>query len=237
MKTVITIDIDWVPDKVLAYTLDILLKAGVPCTLFATHATGLLSGIDRKQFEVGVHPNFNPLLNRDKGANGNPREVVERLKKLFPQARGIRSHSSMVSNVLIDLFSDLGFDYESNVCLPYSRNLETLPLWNDMLRIPFNWEDYLHFSYGNDFSGAGLDFKAGLNIMTFHPVHIFLNTETRERYDGAKPFYQQPDHLAGYKNPGKGTETLFNRILEMDLEFAKMEDLVDEYRKSKNIYE
>jgi peptidoglycan/xylan/chitin deacetylase (PgdA/CDA1 family) len=237
MRTVITIDIDWVPDKVLEYTLELLSKAGVPCTIFATHATGLLNGLDRNQFEIGIHPNFNPLLNGTKKNNGNPEDVVRRLKEAFPQARGIRSHSSLVSNVLVELFSEMGFDYESNVCLPYSRRLEALPLWNDMLRIPFNWEDYLHFSYGKDFSEAGLDFNNGLNIMTFHPIHIFLNTETLERYLGAKRFYQDPEHLAGYRNPGKGTETLLQKILDRKLEFTKMEDLVDEYRKGKITYE
>lgn len=233
MKTVITIDIDWVPDKVLGHTLELLSKSGVPCTIFATHATGLLSGLDRKQFEIGVHPNFNPLLN---GGNEKPKKVVERLKELFPQARGIRSHSSLVSNVLVDMFCEMGFEYESNVCLPYSRNLELLPLWNDVLRIPFNWEDYLHFSYGKEFFDMDLDFNAGLNIVNFHPVHVFLNTESRERYEGAKPFYQDPEHLAGYKNLGKGAETLLNKILKMNLDFVKLEDLVDEYRRENNTY-
>ncbi len=231
MKTVITIDIDWAPDEVLEHTLELFAKTGIPCTLFATHATELLRGLDRQQFEIGVHPNFNPLLN---GKNEKPEIIIERLGKMFPQARGIRSHSSFISNVLVEMFGQMGYEYESNVCLPYSRSLEMLPLWNDLIRIPFNWEDYLHFSYGRSFSSFGLDFSADVNILNFHPVHVFLNTETRDRYDGAKNFYKDPVHLAGYKNLGKGTETLLNQLLGMDLKFVKLEDLVDEYRQEKN---
>jgi hypothetical protein len=229
MKTAITIDIDWAPDEVLGHTLELISKSGVPCTLFATHSTGLLNELDKNQFEIGVHPNFNPSLN---GKKEKPEVIVERLRQLFPQARGVRSHSSLVSNVLIDLFAEMGFEYESHVCLPYSRNLEVLPLWNELLRIPFNWEDYLHFSFGKSFKSMGLPSGAELNIVNFHPVHIFLNTESRERYEGAKAFYQDPKHLSGFRNLGKGTATLFQELLAKDFEFVKLEDLVDEYRKT-----
>jgi hypothetical protein len=229
MKTAITIDIDWAPDEVLGHTLELLSKAGVPCTLFATHSTGLLNGLDKNQFEIGLHPNFNPSLN---GKNEKPQVIVERLHQLFPQARGVRSHSSLVSNVLIDLFGEMGFEYESNVCLPYSQKLEVLPLWNDLLRIPFNWEDYLHFSFRKSFNEMELNFDAELNIVNFHPVHVFLNTENIERYEGAKAFYQDPEHLAGFRNLGKGTATLLSQLLEKDLEFVKLECLVDECRKT-----
>ncbi len=230
MKTVITIDIDWAPDKVLGHTLELISKSGVPCTLFATHSTGLLNGLDKKQFEIGVHPNFNPLMS---GKKDKPEVIVERLRQQFPQARGIRSHSSLVSNALIDLFGRMGFEYESNVCLPYSRNLEILPLWNDLLRIPFNWEDYLHFSFRKSFKEMELDPGADLNIVNFHPVHIFINTESLERYKGAKAFYQDPEHLSGFRNLGKGSATLLEQLLEKDIEFVKLEDLVDEYRKTR----
>lgn len=225
MKVAVTIDVDWAPDKVLGQTLELFSKAGVPCTIFATHQTPLLKNLDSKQFEIGVHPNFNPLFNGDKR---HPSDVVSPLRDAFPGARGIRSHSSLVSNVLIEMFGEMGFQYESNVCLPYSQNLEVLPLWNGMMRIPFNWEDYLHFSFGKSFKDTGLDFSEGLHILNFHPVHIFLNTETRERYEGARPFYQDPEHLYGYRNLGRGTATLLESLLNKDFPFAKLEDIFNE---------
>jgi hypothetical protein len=228
MKIAITIDIDWAPDKVLAYTLELFAKTGVPCTLFATHSTSLLNGLDKCQFEVGVHPNFNPLLNGD---SRKPMEIVSPLREAFPHAHGIRSHSSLVSNVLIEMFGELGFLYESNICLPYSRNLEVLPLWNGMVRIPFNWEDYLHFSFGNSFQNTGLDFSAGINILNFHPIHIYLNTETRERYKGARPFYQDPEHLKGFRYLGKGTATILEDLLGSEYQFVKLEDVLNEYKR------
>lgn len=227
MRTAITIDIDWAPDKVLAHTLELISREGVPCTLFATHQTALLEGLDPAQFEICVHPNLNPLLN---GKRTTPAGVIEPLKKAFPGSRGIRSHSSLVSNVLVDLFGEMGFEYESNVCLPYSSQLEILPLWNGMLRVPFNWEDFLHFSYGRSFSATGLDLSKGLNILNFHPVHVFLNSESRERYDAARPHYQDPERLAGFKNKGEGTGTLLKSILEECSGFVKLEDIIDGYK-------
>jgi hypothetical protein len=225
MQTVITIDIDWAPDRVLAHTLELFSRAGVPCTLFATHATPLLQGLDSGQFETGIHPNFNSLLDGD---NHTPEQIINPLREAFPAAKGIRSHSSLVSNVLVGLFGNMGFEYESNVCLPYSKKLELLPLWNGMTRVPFNWEDYLHFSFGKSFSATGLDLSKGLNILNFHPVHIYLNSESRERYESARPFYQQPDALIKYRNQGAGAATLLHSVLEMDLNFLTLEDLVNE---------
>jgi len=88
MRTVITIDIDWVPDKVLEYTLELLSKAGVPCTIFATHATGLLNGLDRNQFEIGIHPNFNPLLNGSKKKQRKSRGRCETIKRSISPGPG-----------------------------------------------------------------------------------------------------------------------------------------------------
>ncbi|PWE00343.1 polysaccharide deacetylase WbmS family protein [Marinilabilia rubra] len=227
MKVAITIDVDWAPDKVLEHTLKLFSKAGVPCTIFATHRTSLLSGLDQKQFEIGVHPNFNPLFDGDKR---HPVDVVAPLREAFPGAMGIRSHSSLVSNVLVEMFGEMGFQYESNICLPYSKKLEVLPLWNGMMRIPFNWEDYLHFSFGKSFRDADLDFSEGLHILNFHPVHIFLNTETRERYEGARPFYQDPEHLYGYRNLGRGTATLLEGLLMKNYPFVKLEDIFHEQK-------
>lgn len=227
-RVVLTIDIDWAPDEVLARTLDMFSGAGVPCTLFATHDTPFLRGLDPSMFEVGLHPNFNSLL---KGDSRRPEQLVAPLREHFPDARGIRSHSSMVSNVLVELFGHLGFEYECNVFLPYSTSLELLPLWNGMTRVPFNWEDYLHFSYGNSFTTTGLDLSQGLHVLTFHPVHVFLNTENMDRYRAARLFYQDAEALKGFRNTGRGTATLLQELLESDLPFAKLEDVVDAYRE------
>lgn len=225
MKVAITIDIDWAPDIVLAHTLELFSEAGLPCTLFATHASSCLNGLDKQKFEIGIHPNFNPLLNRD---TRKPEAIMEPLIKAFPEARGIRSHSSMVSNILIEQFGKMGFQYESNVCLPYSQNLEVLPLWNGMFRVPFNWEDYLHFSFGKSFASTELNFSKELNILNFHPVHIFINSDSRKRYEAARPFYQDPDHLKKFRNKGQGTATLLNSLLKSNYEFVKIDDIVNQ---------
>ena len=228
-QVILTVDTDWAPDEVLARTLEMFKEAGVPCTFFATHDTPLLKGLDAGQYEVGLHPNFNPLF---KGEGGDPAKIVGSLLEKYPDARGIRSHSSAISNVLVELFGNMGFRYESNVCLPYSQRLEILTLWNGMVRIPFNWEDYLHFSYQKSFADTGLNLSEGLHVLTFHPVHVFLNTENMDRYRAARRFYHDPEMLKGFRNRSKGTRTLLSSLLRADLPFTKMEDIAHAFEES-----
>ena len=59
----LTLDIDWAHDEVLNDTIDLLESSGIKATWFATHDTKVLERLRVNQnFEIGIHPNFNPLL-------------------------------------------------------------------------------------------------------------------------------------------------------------------------------
>ena len=63
-QTFLTIDIDWAPDFVILDTVELLLKYNVVATILVTHDSPLLQDLrSHKNFEFGIHPNFNPLLN------------------------------------------------------------------------------------------------------------------------------------------------------------------------------
>ncbi|WLT31794.1 hypothetical protein [Geothrix sp. PMB-07] len=192
-----TCDLDWAPDAVLADTLELFAHHGVLCTVFATHATPLLqrtaSGI-----EVGLHPNFNPLL--EGAGTGHASSILAELQHHYPGAIGVRSHSLTSSSRLAALFREQGLAYEANTLLPYARSLSPVRLWNGLLRIPFNWEDDVHCLYGRPFDALGLDLGRGLNILNFHPIHIYLNTETLDRYETARPHFQNPKALLDHRN-------------------------------------
>lgn len=205
-----TLDIDWAPEPVIEDTLALFEQFGVTCTIFATHRSRILDASRRDLFEIGIHPNFNRLL---AGQSGDARAIIDELLEVYPDACGVRSHSMVQSTPLLDLFASKGLLYEANHFLPYWNGLRPFRLWNGLLRIPYNWEDDIHFSYGRPFNESGLDQDA-LNVLDFHPVHVFLNTDTPDHYALARPHYHDADELLRMRNTkGPGARTLLIELL------------------------
>lgn len=187
MNVFFTIDLDWCPDFMLDYTLEIFSKNDIKCTIFATHETDLLKGLNKNKFELSIHPNFNESLDFGKGESSS--KIIENLLIKFPDSLGVRSHSMTQSSHLINQFYDLGLKYESNQFIPYNWSIRPYKLWNDLLRIPYNWEDDIHFTYKKEFK-YNIDFKrSNYYVLDFHPIHIFLNTINNSHYLSAKKYY------------------------------------------------
>lgn len=212
-----TIDVDWAPEAVIEDTLALLEEYQVAATLFCTHASRVIDQCNAALFEKAIHPNFNFLLNGQNANGENAETVLDDLLKCYPEAKGVRSHSMTQSSVLLDLFVQKGLLYDANHFLPYQA-VTPFKLWNGLIRIPYNWEDDVHFSYGKAFENPEFEFAENqLLIVDFHPAHIFLNTEAPERYAAAKKFYQQPAELIKFRNPGlerKGTRDVFIELLK-----------------------
>lgn len=207
-----TIDIDWAPEAVIEDTLRLFQEHEVPATIFATHRSGALDAADRHLFEIGIHPNFNPLL---AGGGGAAARLVDDLLAEYPEARGVRSHSMTQSTPLLDLFRSRGLLYDANLFLPYWADIHPFQIWNGLWRVPYNWEDDIHFSYGRSFESTGLTDDAAVNVLDFHPIHVYLNTDTRERYEAARPHYQTPETLVGLRNTVRaGARTLLVELLQ-----------------------
>jgi len=93
-KIFITFDLDWCADEILTYLLDILADYDVLCTLFITHKSPVLNKlIDNTNFELGIHPNFNPLLEGNFKFGNSIEEVIKYYKNIVPESTSIRSHS------------------------------------------------------------------------------------------------------------------------------------------------
>lgn len=210
--TLFTVDIDWAPEPVIEDTLALFETHGVHATLFATHKSPVVAGCNRDLFEVAIHPNFNRLL---AGECGDPARIVDDLLELYPDATGARSHSAAQSGPILDLLHSRGMRYDSNIWLPYWRDLRPIRLWNGMLRIPFNWTDDVHVAYARSFADVGLDPGASLNVVDFHPIHVFINTESADRYASARPHYHDAARLRQLRNDtGPGARTALIAMLE-----------------------
>ena len=205
-----SIDIDWAPEEVIIDTLSLFEKYGVKCTIFSTHNSYAVIKSNRKLFEVAIHPNFNPFLT---GTDKQVDDVIDELIELHPDAKGVRSHSLMQSTGINQRFADKGLVYDSNLLLPYHHGLKPFKSWNGMVRIPYNWEDDVHWTYGYSFDDCRMNLADdGLVVFDLHPIHIFLNTDNK--YKEAKKHYNDPDKLISLRNTEiKGTRDLLISLL------------------------
>lgn len=208
-----TSDIDWAPEEVIADTINLFEFYGIKCTFFSTHYSLELSKSNKKLFEIGIHPNFNPILNGQ--SNKRPEDILDDILEIHPDAAGVRSHSMLQSTNLLQLFADKKLIYEANHFMPYQTNIKPFRLWTGIIRIPYNWEDDVHWTYGNTFDNCGMELSDdSFIVFDFHPIHIFLNTENKFRYNEAKKYYNDPKRLLNYRNREvKGTRDLLISLL------------------------
>ena len=219
-----TSDIDWAPDEVIDDMLELFNKYNQVCTLFATHKSNSISNVNAVH-EVAIHPNFNPMFS-DRQDKVNADQIIDTLMDLYPAAKGVRSHSTTTNSGLLDIFFRKGLTYDSNLFLPY-QTVKPFKLWNGFTRIPYNWEDDVHFLYNKSFATPDIDMEQDFVIFDFHPVHIYLNTETETRYLNARRYYNEPAELLKNRNTtGPGARTLLISLLEQCAEKKIITDVL-----------
>ena len=95
-KRILSFDIDWAIDEVIHDVLDVVEGADVRATFFVTHYTKCIDRIrSNPKLELGIHPNFNPLLEKAQDAN-LPLDTLRNLIEFVPEAKVIRSHSMTI---------------------------------------------------------------------------------------------------------------------------------------------
>jgi hypothetical protein len=212
----LTFDIDWACDEVLAETIDLVEQADVAATWFVTHDTPLLARLRvNPKFELGIHPNFNLLLEGDTRNGKNPSEIVDRLLKIIPGAKSVRTHALLQSSRLLQLFCDLGLTHDCNHFIPEQAGITLKPwiLWNGLIKVPHLWEDDAAYIYKHNAPMKYVMSRAGLKVFDFHPIHVFLNTECSERYERTRESHHDPATLSLQRFDGNGTRTALKALL------------------------
>ncbi|MES2590524.1 MAG: hypothetical protein V4608_01480 [Bacteroidota bacterium] len=232
-----TSDIDWAPEEVIADTISLFDKYNVKCTFFCTHPSSVIDSIrSDKAFELGIHPNFLPVIDKQEGT---VEEAIERVLEIVPDAKGVRSHSLVQSTPLLNSFKQYGLLYESNTILPYRNEIAPIKLWNGLVKVIHNFEDDIHFMYSNSFDEPIIDTtSSSLNIFCIHPIHVFLNTDCEATYNNARKHYQVPKELLKLRNNKvTGTRDLLIKLLEQhNSVFNSNSFTVFEYLKSNNFF-
>ena len=217
-KIFITFDVDWCSDEILNYTLNIIEKYDVKSTFFITHRTSILSRMRSDQnIELGIHPNFNPLLNGDFKYGKNTDDVINYFKNIVPESLSIRSHSLTQNSYILDNLEKFGLKYDCNNFIPFSLNNQNKPYkhWtNNLIRVPHFWEDgiCIKYKWGYDLEKY-LKYK-GIKVFDFHPIHIFLNTEDLSRYEKTRNFHLNFEKLNKFRNKNYGTENFLIDLLK-----------------------
>lgn len=215
----LTFDLDWAADFVISDTLDLLEKKDVQATFFVTHESPILTRIRQNpKFEMGIHPNFNNLLASTRNLAENSTEIVEQLKEIVPESISMRSHSTTNSSRILEIAKQHGIIYECNYLIPYQSEIVLKPwlLWNEMIRCPYFFEDDVSMEYGLiEESMSSLSQSKGLKIFDFHPIHVFLNTDSLDLYQRSKSFQHNPESLMKMKNQQVGTRNKLLELLDM----------------------
>jgi len=216
-KIYITLDVDWACDEVMCDTIELLERYNSKATFFITHTTPILNRLrQNKNIELGIHPNFNFLLNGSLEKGKDYREVISSLLKIVPEAKSVRSHSMTQNSNILQAFTDFELTHDCNHFISVSSQIELKPwyLWNGLVRCPYFWEDDVHIIEKCNLSVYDLINFAGLKIFDFHPIHIFLNTEKLDRYEQTRSIHQKPKELIKHRFEGYGTRNRFIELLQ-----------------------
>jgi len=213
----ITFDTDWCSDEVLNYSLDLLNNYKVNSTFFITNKTRLLETMRKNsKIELGIHPNFNPLLSGDFKYGKNINEVITYFKKIVPEAVSARSHSMTQNAHILDSFEKNGIKFDCNTFIPISANINLKPYkhWSrKIIKVPYFWEDHIHCIYGWKYDIKKFLILDSIKVFNFHPIHIFLNTERIDRYKKSKRWIYNWKNLKKFRNSRYGTESFLIDLL------------------------
>lgn len=185
----ITIDTDWANDTILNDTLEVLQKNNTKATILITNETDLINDINKNDlFELGIHPNFNYLLNGDFRYGKNYKEVIDYYMKIVPNAKVVRSHSVTQNTLILDYFYQIGLKYDLNLEIPAFTKLANKPYldWTGLIKVPYFWQENISFKYSWDLKIENFLSLDCIRVFNFHPIHIYLNSESTDRYEKIK---------------------------------------------------
>ncbi len=219
-KIFLTFDIDWASDEVLEYCINMVEQTGLKATWFATHKTLLLQRIkDNPLFDLGIHPNFNPLLEGDFCYGKNYKEVLLHFLDIVPDAKIMRSHCLGISSRILMEARALGITHESNLCIPLMAGgavLKPFVNWDGLIRCPYHYADDVACMYANKINISNALKEQEYFMFGFHPIHIFLNTESLKRYENAKIYAKNAEKLAQMRGDSDlGACNVFNEIVSL----------------------
>lgn len=200
----LTFDVDWALDEVTDYVFGILEDFQVTGTFFMTHQTAR-APIYERRVELGVHPNFAALLTGQKTDDQNAGDILRELKRLYPSAVSSRSHGLTQSGYLNGILLENGISFESNTLIPYDSNAVLFPYnQSGIVHVPFLFEDDVYLANmrpaaDTDWNPDEILNRRGIKVVSFHPIHVYMNAYDLDRYAQIRPKYHDIDTIRSVK--------------------------------------
>lgn len=177
-KIFLTIDLEWASDVAINFLIDLLLSYDVKATFFLTHDSLAVRRIlkNKKNFSIGLHPNFNNLLENREKTNKNYKSVFINLQKKFKKAKIVRSHSLVNSSKLTSYYKQKGIKFISNELCYKIKNLKPWKDYNGIINLPIIWADDIALYLKDINNNLKFINHKNLNILDFHPTSVFINS-------------------------------------------------------------
>lgn len=237
---VITIDVDWSPDFAIYKVVNILIDNNCKATWFLTHDSPVIRELFRypELFDFGIHPNFLP-----ESTHGSTDEnIMKHLLKLFPGLSIVRTHALFQSSLLLKMMTtQFNIKIDSSIFLREVKNIEPFEIYYDgkkLLRIPIYWTEdgEMNNPHPNFMLNCKKMDEMGLKVFVFHPIHIYLNSNSMHKYKSIKNKFNinscNEENINKYVNKWLGSETMFNHLIQyISYEQEKSMNLSDIARK------
>ena len=242
---VITFDVDWAPDFVIANTAEMLIKSGSKATWFVTHDSEAIRNLagHPNLFELGIHPNF--MTGTTQGNNYH--EVMSYLMNIVPRAKAVRTHGMFYSAAISRMFAvDFGLEVDSSTFLgemPHIIPYEVFYGDRTLLRMPYFWSDDGEMSIKpcSSFQLRDRRFDTpGLKILCFHPIHVYLNSGNMDNYNKLKSTRDIRNCLQhemdSFINRGIGASSLLKEIIASNSNpggFKTLSEIASQWRSAR----
>jgi hypothetical protein len=219
----LTLDLDWAPDFCIDLVASELNARKLKATWFVTHDSPAVRRLGQGPlFELGLHPNF--LAGSTQG--DSPEAILDYVQGLVPQARAMRTHSLVQSSALLALAAARGVEVDVSLFLPETPHLRPhlvrfAPEARELCRVPYFWEDDMEAcrparTWRLD---PARHLPPGLKIFNFHPLYLYLNSDTLDSYQALKqmgplPGLDQEAVEVQVNRSGDGVATFFRELVD-----------------------
>ena len=218
----ISFDIDWAPEFMVESIVDRLIEANVKSTWFVTNEGSYLAKMRARPdlFELGIHPNFFPGSSHGSSVP----DVISHMKNLVPEAKLSRSHGVFQNGqVLFDLVAIGEIEMDCTMFtygVPFKKCSTLYTPGGNLQRMPVFWADDHEFnSPTSEWTFNKFLNEQGHMIFSFHPIHVYLNSNSSDHYDKLKKEVHidqvTEEQAAQFINSQNGSNTMLESILSL----------------------
>jgi hypothetical protein len=167
-------DIDWTSEAVIERALEFIKLMDIPCILFQTHNSRVISNEKSELFTKELHPNF--CENSDHG--NSIEEVINHLNHLDHHGIVIRSHKYNMPVEAQNIYANNGFKFSMNNYTDIVDE-QAYKLSDGFYELNTFFEDGNYLKRNYPFKTNFLLDKMisdGIYVFNIHPIHLAFNS-------------------------------------------------------------